>query len=187
MRKASEGKWLLHQKDLATVLGLSPRRIRQLTEMGELERDTKTEYDLGKSVQAYISYRCEANKQAEGNPKSGLEQERMLLTRTQRMLAESKLQIIRGEVHRSEDVEAVMNDMLMRFKGKLLSLPMKLAPLVVGIDDLNQLQDIIEVQMLEALAELSEYDAYEFYEKSKNRIVLGTEDEDDEEGEADDE
>ena len=183
MRKASEGKWLLHQKDLATVLGLSPRRIRQLTEMGELERDTKTEYDLGKSVQAYISYRCEANKQAEG----GLEQERMLLTRTQRMLAESKLQIIRGEVHRSEDVEAVMNDMLMRFKGKLLSLPMKLAPLVVGIDDLNQLQDIIEVQMLEALAELSEYDAYEFYEKSKNRIVLGTEDEDDEEGEADDE
>lgn len=187
MRKASEGKWLLHQKDLATVLGLSPRRIRQLTEMGELERDTKTEYDLGKSVQAYISYRCDLNKETEGNPKNGLEQERMLLTRTQRMLAESKLQIIRGEVHRSEDVEAVMNDMLMRFKGKLLSLPMKLAPLVVGIDDLNKLQDIIEVQMLEALAELSEYDAYEFYEKSKNRIVLGTEDEDGEEGEADDE
>lgn len=186
MREVADGVWLVHQKELADVVGLTTRRIQQLTASGEIKRAKegengakRNEYDLAKSVQAYISTVKEARGgSADGDP---LREEQTLLTRTKRKIEETKLAIIRGEVHRSEDVEAVMNNMLMRFKGKLLAVPVRLAPKVIGIDNLPQLQDAIEDEILECLAELSEYDPQEFYEQSTHRIVLeGAEEDDDE-------
>lgn len=178
MKVLDNNVWLVHQKELATVLGLTVRRIQQLTATGELTKAEKNEYDLAKSVQDYVSML----KQSRGGNKEvdALTEERTLLTRTKRKIEETKLEIIRGEVHRSEDVEAVMNNMLMRFKGKLLSMPVRLAPMVIGVDNLPQLQDIIEDAVLECLAELSSYDPQEFYEQSTHRIVLEEEDEADE-------
>jgi hypothetical protein len=51
--------------------------------------------------------------------------EEALWTRARRQKAELELQIMRGELHRSDDAKRVMNDMLGAFRGKLFFYPRK--------------------------------------------------------------
>ena len=65
---------------------------------------------------------------------------------------------MRRELHEAEDVENFLTDMLIKFKNRLVSIPAKVAPLVQGEDDVNQIVSILEKEIYETLDELSEYD-----------------------------
>ena len=69
-----------------------------------------------------------------------------------------------------------MTDSLMNLKGRLLSLSNRLAPQLIALDNLGEIQEVIQDSILEALEELSEYNPELF--KNKNFI----EDDDEEEG-----
>lgn len=43
-------------KELAKILGITPRRVQQLVEEGVLERDSRGQYTLGDCVRAYCGY-----------------------------------------------------------------------------------------------------------------------------------
>ncbi len=51
---------------------------------------------------------------------------------------------MRGELHRSEDVRRVMNDMLGAFRARVLAIPSKTAPRLLAQTDLAVVQDIIK-------------------------------------------
>jgi hypothetical protein len=70
---------------------------------------------------------------------------------------------MRGTMHFSEDVERVMNDMLSNFRAKVLALPSRVAPRLIGIDTIADIQEILQIETLEVLQELSEYNPSEFY------------------------
>ena len=70
-----------------------------------------------------------------------------------------------------------MTNMLMSFKSRLLSIPQKVAPLIVGEDDINRISEVLEKEIFETLEELSEYDPEKI---DKNSIGI-FEDEEDEE------
>lgn len=55
-------------------------------------------------------------------------------------------------------MEEFLTNMLVSFKSRLLSIPQKVAPIVVSEDDVNRISDILEKEIFEALEELSEYD-----------------------------
>ena len=61
-----------------------------------------------------------------------------------------------------------MTVMLTNLKGKMLAVPNKIAPLVVGCDNLGDIQDIVLSSIEDVLLELSEYSPELF--KNKNII-----------------
>lgn len=69
----------------------------------------------------------------------------------------SELELAKAE-GRYIDIDVARADIesrIVRCRARLVSLPAKLAPLVVGVEDLNELRGIIERVVYEALAELA--------------------------------
>lgn len=136
----------------------------------------REKFHLPTVIQAYLLFVQE--KAGETNEEElNLKKERTLLIRAQRKKTELELQVMRGELHRSEDIERVMNDMLGAFRARCLSIPSKTSPQVIGQDDLAVVQDIIKKEVYEALSELANYDPAVFYARSKDKIVLDKEEE----------
>lgn len=89
--------------------------------------------------------------------------EHALLERAKREKVELELAAMRGQMHYSEDVERVMNDMLSNFRSKLLALPTRAAPMLIARNDIGDIQELLYKEVLEVLKELSNYDPEEFY------------------------
>ena len=79
-----------------------------------------------------------------------------------RQITEIKLQLIKGQVHKAEDVEAVMTDMFTKFRSKMTALPSKLAKKLEG-KQRAEIQRILKEEIDNALVELSNYNAADFY------------------------
>ena len=161
-----EKSFIVTTAELCEILGLSSRRIQQLTKEGALIRAERGKYDLPASIKTYIEYSTESTDE-ELNKVT----EETLLIRARRQKAELDLDIMQGNVHRSEDVETIMNDMLASFRAQLLVLPNKVAPLVIAQTEVELIKTIIKKYVNEALQELSDYDPDMFYAKSKNKIT----------------
>jgi phage terminase Nu1 subunit (DNA packaging protein) len=152
-------KQAIQSKDLALVFGLSPRRIRQLTQEGVLPQVARGKYILGEAVQAYIAHLQEKIREAAKNvdPKD-LQKELTRLRKAQADKAELEVAEYQGKLHRAEDVEAEWTEMLSNFRAKMLALPTKLAPMLAMQDDIQEVQAMLKAGIYEALQELSEYD-----------------------------
>jgi len=163
---------IISTKKFSEILGVSTRRIQQLADDNALVRVGRGQYDLSQSIKKYIEYQIE-----KAMPDEELDNaiETALWTKARREKTELEVQIIKGELHRSEDVKRVMNDMLMAFRQRTLSLPSKLAPQVVMIEDIQVIKDTLKIGVIELLNELKDYDPAVFYEISKDKMFLNEE------------
>lgn len=159
-------RFIVGTSELASILGLTDSRIRQLERGGILTKLERGKYDLASSVQGYCAYLKEEAEQPEGMT------EKDLLDRTRRKKIELEIQIMQGELHRAGDVQRVMNNMLGTFRSRCLSIPYKLAPQLLAVTDLPVIQATIKKDIYEALTELSDYDPSVFYAQSKDKLVL---------------
>lgn len=150
---------------LGKVLNLSERRVRQFAELGTFEKIKRGQYKLVENIQKYIVY-LKTNSQANDIEKQSeldYDKERAIHEKIKREQDELKLAAMKGDMHKSEDVERVMNDMLANFRSKLLSLPAKVAPMLLARSEIGEIQDLIQKEVLETLQELSVYDPEAFY------------------------
>lgn len=155
MTKLNE-KTLVGTSEFAAVVGKSPQWIRQLTRENVLAQVSRGKYNLAESIQSYIDFA--AGSAGQSDKDLNLNKEKALLTRAKRIMAEKELKTMDGELHRSEDVEKVMTKMLMNARSRLLAIPSKAAPLVIGNDEIGHVQEIIKKEVYEALNELANYD-----------------------------
>lgn len=160
MAKKTEEVIPLHEREikggeLAAIVGKTSRWIRQLTTDGVLTQVGRGTYILGDALRAYIEH---ASGGKEDDKKPRLIDHKTEHERIKSERAALELARMRGELHAAEDVEAVMNDMLTAFRQKILALPTKLAPQLVGIDDIGKVKAALTKDLHEALAELSNYD-----------------------------
>lgn len=161
---------------LTGIFGLSDRRVRQLAEEGIIVRAAKGRYKLVDSVKNYIlSLKLAAEGNNVDNPDGELDidEEKALHERVKRHISELKLQTMKGELHKGEDVEKVMVDMLTSFKTRILNIPSKVAP-VLEDRDTAYIKDRLTMEVTEALEELKDYDPKLFY---PDEYVEGEEDE----------
>ncbi len=149
------------QKVLAECLGVGDRMVRHLAEQGILKRNRRGRYLLLSSIKNYI-LTLKVQK-AGADVRDDMAAERLDLKTEQAihehlksMITEIKLQLIRGKVHKSEDVERVVTDMLVKFKSKMLTLPAKLALKCEG----KSRAEILETARGEVEAALMELVAY---------------------------
>lgn len=152
-------------KVFSEIIGVSDRRVRQLGEEGVLIRAAKGRYKLADSVKNYIltlKLSNDSNNIPIEDDELDLEQEKAKKERVNRLIAELKLAKMKGEVHSSKDVEAVMTDMLSSFKSRLINLPAKVSPILTGRDT-GYINDYLTTEILNILTELSGYNPEDFY------------------------
>ncbi|WP_244908254.1 hypothetical protein [Paenibacillus campinasensis] len=152
--------------ELAAIVGKTPQWIRQLTRDGVLKQVGRGKYLLAEAVQAYCEH-VSGGKEDDKKPRfidEKTEHERIKKEKAALELAE-----MQGELHRSADVEAVMNDMLGAFRQRIRAIPMRLAPELIGQGELNVIKGRLSAALDEALAELADYDPELFrQERARN-------------------
>ena len=162
-------------RELAEILGISERQIQRLTKDDVIKKNDKGKYLFYKSVRSYINYL----RELEGTPQQ-LQEEKLkneidyLKTRDRK--ENIKIKILEGDLHEADDVKRVMNNIIAGFKGQLQTIPYKLAPLIIGVENLGELQEIISDNINSILKELSEYDRNKFI-KNKEYIIEDDEEE----------
>ncbi len=171
-----ENNYIVSTAEISEILSLSDRRIRQLAAENALVKVAHGKFDLPASILSYISFIVEKEKSS--GDKLIKSDEEALWTRAKRQKTELELQIMKGELHRSIDVERVMNDMLGNFRARLLGFPSKTAPQLLGKTEIQAIKEALKQGIYEVMEELSDYDPQVFYEQSKDDLIL---DEDDEE------
>jgi phage terminase Nu1 subunit (DNA packaging protein) len=158
--------------DTATVarfLLLSPHRVRQLTAEGILEKahDEKNaeplrgRFNLLRTVNSYIRY---LRSKLAG--RAGTVDE-YTLARARRMSAladieQLRLKRIHGKLHRAEDVEFLLTQMITACRQRVLAIPSRCAPYLAGKTNVGEIAEAIRVEVYDALRELSEYDPRKF-------------------------
>jgi phage terminase Nu1 subunit (DNA packaging protein) len=156
---------------VARLLLLTPRRVQQLIEEGVLRRardpDTGDElrgrFHSIECVQSYIRYL----RQELGSP--DVTETKFLDARSRRMtaqaqLAELRLAALKGAYHRAEDVEFLMTNRDTAIKAQFLAIPSRVARLLVGKTDFQEIYNLLMAELLAVLENLSAYDPRAFNE-----------------------
>lgn len=142
--------------DLAILLKLSSRRVGQLVKEGVLTKGANGKYNLPESIEAYYAFKFKSDE------KLSYDIEHTLLERAKRETTEIELEQLKGSLLYANDVEHAMANMILTAKARLLSLPSKCAPKILGQKNITAIAEIIQREIYDALSELREMPAPRF-------------------------
>ena len=153
---------LVDSKTIATLFELTPRRIQQLTKEGVItatKEGNANRYDLLPTIQKYIRYlTAKANGREPSKKDAEIEGRRLEAEADlKRSKADIQLKELEGTMHRSEDVEAVMTDLVYSIRSMLVALPGRLAVDVSSAATAAEASDIIRAEVYKILEELAGY------------------------------
>ena len=95
--------------------------------------------------------------------------------RTRRMafeseMAELKLNLLKGTLHRGEDVEFCVTTQITACRARLLAIPSRVARLLIGKRNFKEIYNLIYREIEMALRELTGYDATKFSQRTEEYI-----------------
>lgn len=152
---------------MADIIGVTDRRVRGLAEEGILVRAAKGRYKMVESLKNYIlalKIAKNSDMQMPDSKTLDLDEEKAKHEVIKIQMSELKLRVMEGKLHKSEDVRAVMSDILVAFRSRLTNHPAKTAPVLAGMYDPGEIQTYLEKEMEDALKELRDYNPKEFYD-----------------------
>ena len=150
---------------MAKLFELDPRRVQQFAKEGILPAASQRPYkfDLLPTVKAYIRYlRDRANgKEAKTADTVKAEADKLRaeadLKQSKAKIAELQLKELEGKMHRSEDAEALTNDLVYTARSMIMALPGRLAMDVVQAGSANEASALIRTECYKILNELAGY------------------------------
>ena len=158
-------------------------RSQQLTQDGVLATelvDKKRKYDLLLTVQRYIAYLQEKVVKKGENKDDAQNESRKIkadadLRAAKAEIADMELKELRGEMHRSEDVEAMTTDLVFTIRSMMLALPGRLAIDLAKITKPAEISERIKQEIHAILLELSnyQYDADAYKKRVRDRQGWG--------------
>ena len=167
---------LVSSPELAELFGVTDRYIRMLAKDEIVKKSgIRGKYLLAESIKGFIAFLRESSSVDVDLKEVKLKKETEKIAKDIELKA-IKISELKNELHSADIVRKVMTTMLTNLKGKLLAVPNKIAPLVVGCDNLGDIQDIVLSSIEDVLLELSDYTPELF--KNKNIIIENEEVED---------
>ena len=142
-------KVIVNYEEAANFLNLSKSTFFRLIEAGIIPRSDDGTYILGEVVEAYWRNQFDSE---------GLKAAQTRLVTAQAELKEAELAEQRGELHRASIVQKIWSERNINIRAKLLAIPTKISPELVG-KDLLTIQGKLKDAVNEALEELADYDA----------------------------
>ena len=170
-------------KELACVLGITARNIRQMVEDGQLDKVRDGRFRLCGTVQRYISLKSKADNSEEAakieRAKNSAE---VQLKASKAMMAKLQVDELKGTMHRAEDVAALTEDLVYTIRGALVALPGRLAVDVAAAQTPAEASEIIRKEVHKMMRELSayHYDPKKYEERVRERMDWSERDGDDE-------
>ncbi len=144
--------------ELACVLGITGRRVRQLAEDGQLRKLRQGRFLLCEAVQNYISF---SSGESESEEEIQIEKKRRIAEATLKtakaQIAKMEAEELEGRMHRSEDVAAVTADLIYEIRGALMALPGRLAIDTAAADTPAETAEIVRLEVSKIMGELSKY------------------------------
>ena len=142
-------KMAVNYEEAANFLNLSKSAFFRLIDAGIIPKSEDGVYILGEVVDAYWRNQFDSE---------GLKAAQARLVTAQAELKEAELAEQRGELHRASIVQKIWGERNVNIRAKLLSIPTKISPELVG-KDLLTIQAKLKDAVYEALEELADYDA----------------------------
>lgn len=150
---------------IAKLFGVTERRVQQLAKEGIIPAAQQRPYkfDLLPTVQAYIRYLSnKANgKEEKSSDNVQAESDKLRaeadLKQSKAKIADMQLKELEGKMHRSEDVEAMTNDLVFAIRSMLMALPGRLAMDIVEVTSANEASAMIRSEVHKILNELAGY------------------------------
>lgn len=165
MEIAKDGTILATEKDLADTLGVSERRIRQMVKEGIAVKVSAGRFDFKESAKRYI----QGMKEKEKSQNQSLEKlkvaqaaETLMHEKLKKRKTELVVNEMEKKLHLAEDVESIWNIMVFSAKSRITSIPTKIAPMLVGIEDPKEIQTLLRREINECLNEIANYDVSKF-------------------------
>ena len=156
--------------ELASVLGLTARRVQQLGQDGTIQLAQRGKYVLGDAVQRYINFvtRIKENTKQETER---IEAE-LSIKKAKAIKAVLEAKELQGKMHRSEDVVAMTEDLVFTIRGMLIALPGRLAVDAAAAKSSPEAAEIIRTEVHKVLEELAayQYDPRKYEERVRDRL-----------------
>jgi len=144
------------QEQAAAIVGLSSRRLRQLSNEGDPPQLDEFGQFPPESFGQWLRRRITSDLGVSNDGKVyDLNIERARLTKAQADKTELEVKEIRGEVIRLPLIEQHWQSMVASMRAKLLSLPTKAAAQTATPEKLQQVTDILQALVYEALSEIA--------------------------------
>jgi len=151
-------KTLVSTTELAVIFGWSARRVQQLTQDGVFIPEKRGRYNLKEAVAAYVEY---INS---GKEDSNIEIAKIKKAMQDARLKEAKADIeelrakeLKGEMHRSEDVAAITEDMIYSIRSALIAFPGRVAIDAHACGSAAEVADVLTKEIHKVMRELAEY------------------------------
>ena len=151
---------------LANLFDITAQWVGELTKNGILRKhDTEVgpRYNVVEATRAYVKYLREKAAGRGDKDDDVVEKETQKLAAEVRIkeakakYAELELQELQGQMHRSEDVEAMTADLIYTIRGSLLALPGRLAVDVTAVRTPAEAAEVIRKEIALLMQELSQY------------------------------
>ncbi|RMH19753.1 MAG: hypothetical protein D6698_05300 [Gammaproteobacteria bacterium] len=137
------------------MVGITTRRIQQLTKEGVLKNIGRGKYDAAEAIQAYLAYQIELERKRYNDDDMKIAEAKRI-----QEVAEAKLKVIKlkkeeGKLVDREEFERMLENAIYNAKNKLLAIPVKVSARAAATKDPRKIKVMIEGAIYEALSELS--------------------------------
>lgn len=169
--------------ELASVLGLSGRRVQQMIQDGTLLTVAKGRLRLADAVQRYIKFiSADPVDEEDAKIEKGRRKAEATMKASKATIARLEAQELQGKMHRSEDVAAMTEDLIYTIRGALNALPGRLAVDIVTASTPAEASEIIRKEVYKVMRELAgyRYDPKKYEERVRERRDWSERDDDDE-------
>lgn len=163
--------------EIACILGVTGRRVRQLAEDGVIEKIKEGRFNLANTIQKYVDFIVNDKKsEEEQEEENSLNLKKLKseadLKKSKAKIEKLKADELEGKMHRSEDVEAMTTDLVYAVRGMLIALPGRLAVDVADVKNAAEASEIIKKEVYAIMHELSryEYDPLKYEERVRERL-----------------
>ena len=150
---------------IGKLFGVTERRVQQLAKEGVIPAAQTRPYkfDLLPTVQAYIKHLSDKANGKESKSADTVQAEadklraEADLKQSKAKIAEMQLKELEGKMHRSEDVEAMTNDLVYTVRSMIMALPGRLAMDVAQAPSAAESSSLIRSECHKILNELASY------------------------------
>lgn len=169
--------------ELASVLGVTARRVQQLAQDGTIPPVKRGRFLLRDSVQRYINFLSSREKESTTQDREKQDAE-VSIKKSKAIIAMLEAEELQGKVHRSEDVAAMTEDLIYSIRGMLVALPGRLAVDTSAAASPAEAAESIRKEVFAVMEELARYryDPRKYEERVRERKswdVINERDEDD--------
>lgn len=148
---------------LAKLLGVSVRRVNQMvTNEGKITKEPEGDFILQKAISQYYMAKYKLSQD-----NVDYNHEKALHERAKRKLTEMEVRKRSNELHEAADVEAVLTDMLVNLRTKLLGIPAKMATQLAERSK-EEVESLLTKEIEFVLLEVKDYKPTMFEMSGKN-------------------